>query len=51
MCPLLFNSQNLQGPFLNSKGKSMTEKVKNIRKEQEALIIKGVSVEGQNTAI
>ena len=46
MCPLLFNSQNLQGPFPNSKGKSMTEKVNGLRKEQKALIIKGVLVEG-----
>lgn len=51
MCPLLFNGQNLQGPFPNSKGKSMTEKVKSLRKEHEILIIKGVSVEGQNAVI
>ena len=39
---LLLNSPNLQGPFPDSKGKLMTEKVKSLRKEQEAPTIKGV---------
>lgn len=51
MGTLLFNSQNLQGPFPNSKGKLMTEKVKSLRKKQEDLLIKGVLVEGQKIVI
>ena len=39
---LLLNSPNLQGPFPDSKWKLMTEKVKSLRKEQEAPTIKGV---------
>lgn len=33
MGPPLLNSQSLQGPFPNSKGKLMTEEVKSLRKK------------------